>query len=606
MPFDRAQATGHHRLGLALRSQGDLPAAIASLRRAVTLDPAAAEPLCDLADALLAAGQGTEAVPLLSQALVRFGTNAKVHALLGDAYQSRGALAEAIPAYQRAVELDRALLAAWWGLGCAQAAQGDSAAAAESFERAVEIAPEFGIAHHNQGKALFEFGRIDAALEAFRRAAALLQPNDAPLGMIATIIPGSPAADDAAVHEARQAWSAGWPTRSHAPLSPPHAGSAGRGVGNRRLRLGYLSSFFQHPNWMKPVWGLINHHDREQFEIHLFSDVPETHVQAGYLRHPNDRFHDISALDNMGAARRIADAQIDLLVDLNSYTKWSRLPLFALRPASIQVIWFGIYAPSGLDCFDYLIVDPVALPPNSAGEAFIGERIVRVSSSYLSFEVQYPVPDVVEAPCVARGSMTFGCLAPQYKLTPQMIETWSRTLRACPGSRLVLRNVALGSRSNRTALLNAFARWQIGPERLELHGPAEHFAFLATYDSIDLTLDTFPYNGGTTTMESLWQGVPVLTFAGERWISRISASLLHYAGLDQYVAPDLEGHIAQAIELAHDPATPDRLSQLRRGMRDRLCHAPVCNMEAFARQMEQEYRRMWESPWRYASAGPGR
>lgn len=586
----------HHALGLALRARGDLPGAVESLRRAVNLDREATEPVSDLADTLLAAGRAGEAVPLLREALDRFAGKAPLHGLLGDAFHAQGQLADAIGAYQRAVGLDPNLPAAWWGLACAQAEQGETASAAASFARAVELAPDFGMALHNRGKALFELGRIDEALDSFRRAASFLKPNAAPLGMIATIIPGSPLADDRAVQEARRDWAARWPTRSQAPLRPDHPGSAPNRQANQRLRVGYVSSFFDRRNWMKPVWGLINHHDRDRFEIHLFSDVPEVRIQAGYQRHPSDRFHDISALDNAAAARRIADAEIDILVDLNGYSKWARLPLFALRPAPLQVIWFGLYAPSGLDCFDYLVLDPIALPPGSPGEAFVNERIVRLATSYLSFEVQYPVPELVPPPCLAKGQITFGCLAPQYKLTPQTIEIWARILHACPECRLILKNTALGSESNRAAVSDAFARQQVSPEQVELQGPAEHFAFLQTYNAVDLTLDTFPYNGGTTTMESLWQGVPVLAFAGERWLSRISASLLHYAGLTKFIAADLNRHVEQAIALAHDPGTPDRLAGLRLGMRDRLRQAPVCDMAAFARQMEQEYERMWENP----------
>ena len=189
--------------------------------------------------------------------------------------------------------------------------------------------------------------------------------------------------------------------------------------------------------------------------------------------------------------------------------------------------------------------------------------------------------------------MTFGCFAPQYKITAEVIEAWSRILSASPASRLVLKNVVLEHPAARDFVRGQFARFSISPDRLDLEGPAEHFTFLERYSGIDVALDTFPYNGGTTTMEALWQGVPVLCFAGDRWASRISASLLREAGLAEFVAPDLEHHIAQAVALARDPETPRRLEILRSSMRHRLLAAPVCDVTAFARSMEDAYRVMW-------------
>jgi predicted O-linked N-acetylglucosamine transferase (SPINDLY family) len=358
------------------------------------------------------------------------------------------------------------------------------------------------------------------------------------------------------------------------------------------LRIGYLSSFFHHRNWMKPVWGVVNNHDRDVFEVHLFSDAPESGIQYGYRKDPRDRFHDISGLANEAVAQRIEANEIDVLVDLNGYSKFPRLPLLALRPAPVVVSWFNMYATSGMSCFDALIADSHVIPIGE--EVSYSEPVVRLPSCYLTFEVGYPVPDVAPPPCLSQGYITFGCLAPQYKIIPQVLEAWARILHGSPSSRLVLKNVILGSAEGRRLVQEKLARLDIPPERVELDGPAEHHVFLEKYAAIDLTLDTFPYNGGTTTMEALWQGTPVLTFTGDRLASRISASLLHNAGLSDFVAPDLEGYMRQAVALAQAPDTPMKLAELRRNMRERLLGAPVCDVRSAARALEQEYRRLWE------------
>jgi protein O-GlcNAc transferase len=402
------------------------------------------------------------------------------------------------------------------------------------------------------------------------------------------VIPGSPTSDNGAILEARRAWAEQclprYPTGKTFPLPSAEPG--------RRLRLGYVTAFFDRRNWMKPVWGLLKHHDRSQFEIHVFCDGSEPDPRNGYHKDPHDRFHNLIAMSNDALARLIEEQAIDLLIDLNAYSRPGRLPLFALRPAPVQLAWFNMFATSGMVCFDHLVGDAHVIWPDE--EAFYTERVLRVPGSYLTFQVPYAVPDVVPAPCLKRGYLTLGCLAPQYKISTEVVEAWSRILRARPETRLVLKSTVLGMPSGRDFVRDLFARFAVPADRLDLDGPDEHFTFLERYNDIDIALDTFPYNGGTTTMEAIWQGVPVLTFVGDRWVARISASLLREAGLGEFVAPNLDAFVAQAIVLAGDPDSPARLDALRRTMRDRLRAAPVCDVAGFTRNMEEIYSELWQ------------
>jgi protein O-GlcNAc transferase len=583
--IDPKYSAAHKNLGKARRLKNEFANAAESFRAALALSPDDADAAAGLADALLALGQAAEAVPAFQRALELAPDREAWHCGLGNALQTLGELSRAVVAYRNALDRDDAYVEAWLGLGSAQTSMGEYAAAANSLRRAVELAPECGEAHHELGKALFDLGQVDEALAAFRRAAGLLSTPELPLGAIATIIPGSPTADNAAVREARRAWAV-----VAAPSVPAAHPPARLEPSGRPLRLGYVCAFFEDRNWMKPVWGLINNHDRTRFAVHLFSDAPAARIRHGYRPHPDDRFYDTTGLTNAEAARLIADQRIDILVDLNGYSRLAHLPLFALRPAPVIVAWFNTFAPTGMGCYDYLIGDEHVIPARE--EEFYDERIIRVPGSYLTYEVTYPVPDVGPAPCLKRGGVTFGCLAPQYKITAAAVAAWGRILRECPGSRLVLKSRFLGSPENRRYALDLFARHDLPIESVELDGPAEHYTFLDKYNKIDIALDTFPYNGGTTTMESLWQGVPVLTFDGDRWVSRISASLMRTAGLPEYVAAGLDGYVERAIELACDKDLPARLAPLRHGMRDRLRQAPVCDCRAFARNMEREYLRM--------------
>ena len=342
---------------------------------------------------------------------------------------------------------------------------------------------------------------------------------------------------------------------------------------------------------MKPVWGLVNHHDREHFEVHLFSDEPASQIQHGYRGHPRDRFYDTTGVSNEALSKSIEDAEVDLLVDLNGYSTVRRLPLFTMRPAQVIVGWFNMYATTGIPSYDYLIGDDIVIPPEE--EKFYCEKIMRVPGSYLTFEVNYPVPLVADPPYLADGAITFGCLASQYKITNEVIAAWSAILQQVPNSSLILKNGALASPGARQFVHGLFERNQVSPQRVRLDGPSDHYQFLETYGEIDIALDTFPYNGGTTTTEAIWQGAPVVTFTGDRWISRTSASILHSAGLGWLVGQGLEDYITLAISLAN---SPDRLVDLRRNMRSRLGDSPVCDTQSFARNMERLYTEMFFGP----------
>lgn len=575
-----------YNLGQAHRATGDLARAEAALRRAAELEANSADARGALAEVLSARGRPAEAVPAFRAALALAPGNAAFHCGLGDALHALGDLAAAIEAYRQSVHLDPAVARAWWGLGCAQSTGKHFAAAADSLARAAALTPGAGEVHHNLGKALFELGQTGPALASLRRAAALLDAPGETLGMIAVAVPGGPDDTSLSIRESRRAWAA-----VCAPTVPRDDASTQRSAEGRRLRVGYVSSFFQHRNWMKPVWGVVNRHDRERFEVHLFSDAPLSQIQFGYCRDPRDHFHDITGLSNGAVAQRIAAEGIDVLVDLNGYSKLPRLPLFALRPAPVAVAWFGLYGTSGMSCFDAAVVDAHVVPPGE--EASCTEPVVRIDGCYLPFEANYPTPEVTPAPCRQRCYLTFGCLAPQYKITTEVVESWARILHGAPTSRLIVKNVLLGTPDCREFMRGLFERFGIGMDRVELDGPAEHFTYLQKYADVDLSLDTFPYNGGTSTAESLWQGVPVLSFYGDRWAARISASLMRHAGLPEFVAPDREGYVACAIEWANSPERFDRLDDLRRGLRDRLPHTAACDVAGLARALEREYFRLW-------------
>jgi len=323
--------------------------------------------------------------------------------------------------------------------------------------------------------------------------------------------------------------------------------------------------------------------------VHLVSLRGDPSEQAGYRDHDLDVIWQVGSLDEARIANLLAAAGIDVLVDLNSYSAPRWLPLFLHRPAPVQIGWFNSLATYGFDCFDGIVGDAVVIPV--AEEGCFTERVLRVPGTYLAFEVLYAVPDVAPPPCWRNaGGLTFGALTSSYKLNDTTVGVWAGVLRSAPGARMLIRTSSLADASSREHLLARFAALGIAPERLDIEGGAAHFEFLRSYDRIDIALDMFPYSGGTTTSEALWQGVPVLTCAGDRWVARTSESLLRAAGLADWVAADQDDLVARASALARDPATPATLAALRTGMRARLAASAACDTAGLCRALEQIYR----------------
>jgi protein O-GlcNAc transferase len=505
--------------------------------------------------------------------------NAKQACDAADALHEAHKLPEAIAAYRDAVRADPGPYRAWYGLGCALYTTGAFADAVTALRRAIRCAPKAMPARATLGEALYALGQLT---DSNRNYARIAREGDAmlkhlALGNIACAAPSDPAMDNTAIRAAREAWIA-----AEAAAITPLAVKPRKPDG--KIRVGYLGAFFGSKNWMKGYMGVINAHDRDRFEVHFLADRTAPSAEAGYRDHADDRIWGITGVPNDRLAGLIAEAKLDVLVDLNGYSFQRRLPLLLYKAAPVQFSWVGMYGTTGIGGLDGVIGDAAVAPPEE--EKFFSEPIVRVRHTYLTFDIFYPVPDVVPPPCLTNGFVTFGSLASAYKITDAVIAAWSRILKGVPGARLLLRNRTMGEPGNAADFRARFAAQGVGAERLMLEGGAEHFEFLRTYDRIDIALDAFPYNGGTTTAEAIWQGVPLITFNGDRWASRTSRTILLAAGLGDFAAPDEASFIATAIRMG---LSPEALAEPRMSQRTRLAATPAFDSAALCREMEALY-----------------
>jgi predicted O-linked N-acetylglucosamine transferase (SPINDLY family) len=568
-----------------LRRSGHAAEAEAAYRQALALDPRDAESHYGLGLIAQAGRRHPEAIDAFLRAITVDGGVAAYHARLGEALLAEADTNAAIVAFQKALSLrpdDPALLLS---LGGAYVKQGRLTEAVALFEQARNRDPTNGAASTALGNACMAQGAVEAAIPHFERALKLDGRNPAAESnlLFCLIYSERPPAEIAERHRA-------WGAREAARVRPATAHPNDRDP-DRRLRIGYVSGDFKGHAVSYFLAPLLAAHDHDAVEVCCYSEFDRRDAVTERFMALADRWRDTPGQSDAAVAEMIAADQIDILVDLAGHTAGHRLGVFARKPAPVQVSWLGYPATTGLPTLDYRLVDAVTDPPGPA-DALATETLIRLEDGFLCYEPAPDAPDPGPPPGLANGFVTFGSFNNQTKLSPTALKTWARLLKAVPTARLLFKGGFVIDPGARERVSAAFEAEGVAPDRLILHGftgtPAEH---LAVYNQIDMALDPFPYNGTTTTCETLWMGVPVVTLAGQAHAGRVGASLLSLVGLEDLIAEDLDGYIRIATALAADP---DRLTDLRRTLRPRMAASPLCDAPAFARKMEAAYRALWQ------------
>jgi protein O-GlcNAc transferase len=297
----------------------------------------------------------------------------------------------------------------------------------------------------------------------------------------------------------------------------------------------------------------------------------------------------IAHLSDAAAAEQIHVDGIHILIDLAGHTALNRLPVFAYKPAPIQVSWLGYGASTGVLEMDYLLADPISLPVEL--QANFSEQICYLPDTRLCFTPPADAPTVSALPAFKNGHLTFGCVQNSIKLNDQVLALWGQILRALPDAKLRLQNKQLAESSVHQTLLQRLAKVGITAERVILAPPVPRDAYLHSYAEVDILLDTFPFAGGTTTCEALWMGVPTVTLANDTFIGRQGASMMNCVGLPDWVAHDAEAYVRIALNHAGDR---EKLAVLRTELRARAQPSPLFDAARFAQNLSTALQGMWQ------------
>ncbi|MCD6306590.1 MAG: tetratricopeptide repeat protein [Deltaproteobacteria bacterium] len=621
-----SNAVCHNWLGVCYQLKSRLKDAVASFHRSISANPAYADAYDNLGLALQKKAESRKAIICHQKALSLRPDCAQTHYNLGNAHKKVGQLIEAAVCYEKAIRLkpdyyeafnnlattlhslgrtdeaikylakaleikpDRAMSYYNMGHMLQERLRFDEAVAA--YKRAIRLQPDFSEAYNNLAIALKEMGLLQEALSCYRKAIRL-NPNfskahsDLLLAMHYDI-----RCDRRTLFEEARAW---W--RQHGlPLADRFIHHRGARE-DKPIRAGYVSPDFRGHSVGYFFLPLLQHINREKVETVSYSLTVRPDEMTSRIQALSGTWRSAAGLSDDELARQIYRDRIDILIDLAGHTANNRLRVFAQRPAPVQVTWLGYPDTTGLEVMDYRISDEIA-DPSGESEIFHTETLIRLQDGFLCYMPPDNAPPVSESPLRKAGRITFGSFNNLPKVNERVAEIWSRILRQVPRSRLLLKSKQLSNAAVRKRCLDMFLKSGITPDRIKLHpATASLEAHLRLYNEVDIGLDPFPYNGTTTTCETLWMGIPVVTLKGDRHSARVGASILTRIGLDFLVCDTEQGYVRTAVALASDSGT---LNKLRKGMRERMIQSPLCDGASFARRMETAYQEMWDNWLRFS------
>ena len=494
-------------------------------------------------------------------------------------------LDEAVACHEKVAALQPKYASGWYNYGLTLSLIGRIGDALACHERSLAADPRYALARYGRAQALHQAHRMAEAVEDYDKFLAL-EPRS---------------------HEARSYRLFALHSLdgiSREQLFADHV-AYGRVVGpaperifpntpdaERRLRVAFLSPDLRTHSVAFFLEPLLAEMDSEQFEIYLYHDHFREDAFTERLRPLAAKWRNF-----VGQPAEVVEATIradapDLLIDLAGHTGMTnRLPLFAKRLAPVQITYLGYPNTTGVPAMDYRFTDAIADPLGDA-DRYATEKLVRFAPTAWAYSPPPDAPAVAAAPCLSRGHITFGCFNTPAKITDAVLGLWAKILSSVPNSRLCLKGAGLDNPALRDRYLAPFARAGVSADRVDFlartNGTASH---LACYHSMDIALDTAPYNGTTTTCEALWMGVPVTTKVGDRHMARVGASLLTAVGHPEWIAASDEEYAAHAIALA---SSAENLSQIRSGLRSDLERSPLLDRAGQASRFGTALRECWK------------
>lgn len=504
---------------------------------------------------------------------------------LGRTQYGKGKLEMAIASYQKALSLKQDHIDTLVGLGLSYAGMEEWIQAQQFYEKALRVNSKHAATLDNLANCLRSQGRTELAISYYRQACAA-NPRPGTYSNLLLCLHYPATHDPLAVFQEHQAWGE-LQTRG---CFLPAFQQIDRNP-DRKLRIGYVTPDLRSHSVAYFIEPLLVNHDRNQYEIYCYLELGEADGMTQLLLDYAGTVRNTCGIADDKVAAMIREDRIDILVDLAGHTNNNRLPVFVRKPAPIQITYLGYPNTTGLPMMDFRFTDEWADPPGMT-EHLHTEELVRLDNGFLCFAPPAESPDITPLPCIERGYVTFGSFNALSKITTEMLDVWVKILLSVPNSRLLIKNAQLSDLVLQERLREHLEQLGLGNERVEIVGRTSKEEHMATFSRVDIALDTFPYHGTTTTCDTLWMGVPIITLAGKSHVSRVGLSLLSRMGLDEHIAPSLDKYIEKAVRLAN---SGEELRGFRQSLRTKFQNSGLCDGVSFARTVEQAYRQKWQS-----------
>lgn len=448
------------------------------------------------------------------------------------------------------------------------------------YEKAIRIKPQEKSFRLYYASVLSHMGLIETALEQFELAKKLGEDTDESHFRCLFAQNYSHTLSEQEIFKAHQEYGNRLESRypDIEPFEPRQPG--------KRIRIGYVSKDFFIHSVAYFFFAIIKNHDDTRFEVFCYSDTDRADEFTEIIQANAEHWRDCQRMTDAELYQQIRDDKIDILVDLIGLTGVPRMAAYARKAAPVQVNYLGYANTSGLNRMDYRLSDQLA-DPVGLTERYHSEKIIRLPSGFLCYTPSEYAPDVGELPALKNGKITFGSLNFFPKITDQVLETWAKILLEVPDSKLCIKSKYFNEQANKDSFIAKLAALGIDKQRLIFKTKTidlrEH---LDCYNEIDIHLDSFPYNGTTTTCEALWQGVPTVTLEGNSHRCRVGSSLLHQVGIQDYVATSIDDYINIAVTKA---SNLPRLAELRNSLREKMSASPLMDAEGFVAELETIY-----------------
>lgn len=530
-------------------------------------------------------GRGNEAAAIYDRVLAERPDHAGALHLKGVLAIQAGDFERAIALIEQSVAIDPSHGLALANLGVAYRSLNRFDEAIPLLRRALEIDPDSPLVLANLGQALNRAGFIAEAVVHGRRALEM-QPNQ--IGLQSSVLfAENYLAETDPVALAERARNVG---ELIARAAPPRTQHANDPDPDRKLRVGFVSGDLRsHPIGRFLLGALSGFDANTNLEVFAYANSEPEDAITEALKRVIPSWLNVTKLSDKALDARIVEDRIDVLFDMSGHTGSNRLLVFSMKPAPVAVSWIGYFATTGLASIDYVLASEWVVPEREENQWV--EKVWRLPDTYLCFTQPPNAPEPGPLPALTMGHITFGCFNNFNKLNDLTLAAWSDLLAALPTTRLILRSSGNYHDTTISDLQSRLMAAGIDTSRVRIDPKLKDYdAHLRSYDEIDVALDPFPYNGGTTTVEALYMGVPVLVRAGDRYVAHMGEGILHAAGLPEWIAPDAASYAATGKRLA---GNIDALAALRAGLRGRMLASPLFDASRFARNLEAAIREMW-------------